>query len=121
MAYKQQSNNEMTIYIKTKDLIDYTFNITENKNFPKKARFVFVNRIQNIVLDIYSILLKVNEIPISDRKALLIEALSNIKTLLFLIELCLKQKYINFHQCEVWSKHCLNVKYLTAAWLKKCK
>jgi len=86
MAYKQQSNNEMTIYIKTKDLIDYTFNITENKNFPKKARFVFVNRIQNIVLDIYSILLKVNEIPISDRKALLIEALSNIKTLLFLIE-----------------------------------
>ena len=111
----------MTIYIKTKDLISYTFNMTENNSFPKKARFTFVNRIQNIVLDIYSTLLKVNEIPICERKSLFIEVLSNTKILLFLIELCLNYKYINFHQCEVWSKHCLNVKYLIAAWLKKSK
>ena len=116
---KQQ--NELTIYKKTKDLIDYTFKITESKKFPKKARFVFVNRIQNLVLDIYTDLLKINELPLRERRKIFINVLGNTKVLLFLIEMCLKEKYINFHQCEMWSKHCLNVKYLTAAWMKSCK
>lgn len=113
-------NKEMTVFIKAKDLINYTFTITDNtKRFPKKVRFTFVNRMQNLALDIYSKLLKINEIPINQRKPLQIDVLSDIKTLLFLIELSLKQGYINIHQCEIWTKKALDVKYLTAAWMKK--
>lgn len=118
---KRKQDNELTVYKKAKELINYTFSITEGKKFPKKVRFVLVNRIQNLVLDIYTDLLKVNEIPLKNRKHIFISVLSNIKVVLFLVEMCLKQKYISFRQCEIWSKHCLNVKYLTAAWMKSCK
>ena len=118
MAY---NTKEMIIYTKTKDLIDYTFNITESKKFPKKSRFVYVNRLQNITLDIYSKLLKVNETPNNERKNILIDVICDTKTVMFLIEECLKRKYINFHTCQVWTTQCMNVKNLSAAWLKKYK
>lgn len=116
-----KQNSELIIYKRTKELINYTFSITESKKFPKKARFVFVNRIQGLTLDIYTDLLKANELPLRDRRSIFVNVLGNIKVFLFLIEMCLKRKYIDFHSCEVWSKHCLNVKYLTAAWMKSCK
>lgn len=116
-----RNTNDLEIFIKTKDLILYTFNVTESKKFPKKARFVFVNRIQNLVLDIYQELLIINELDIRSRIPRLIHVLSKIKALLFLIELCFRQKYINSHTCEVWVKQCVYIKNLGAGWLKWCK
>ncbi|OHW62896.1 hypothetical protein EUAN_06800 [Andreesenia angusta] len=113
---------EMTIFKKSKELIDYTFCMTDSSNrFPKKTRFTFVNRMQNLVLDIYQRLLKVNEIPIPERPELQIETISELKALLFLVELSFQQKYINSKQCEVWTGKILDVQHLTAAWLKKSK
>ena len=79
-----RDTNDLEIFIKTKDLIDYTFKIREGKKFPKKARFVFVNRIQNLALNIYEELLIINEIEIKDRIPKLINVLANIKIMLFL-------------------------------------
>lgn len=115
-------SKEMIVFTKAKDLIDYTFCMTDSaKRYPKKVRFTFVDRMQNLVLDIYTNLIKINEVPINQRKPLQIEVLSDLKTLLFLIELSLKREYINFKQCELWTKKAMDVFYLTAAWMKKTK
>lgn len=116
-----KANQEMTIFKKTKDLIEYTFCMTDNtKKFPKKTRFTFVNRMQNLTLDIYSKLLKANETRNRNkRKDLQSDVLSDIKILLFLIELSLHKNYINDKQCVIWTKRAKDVKYLTAAWYNK--
>lgn len=116
------TDNELMVLIKTKDLIDYSLTMTDNtKRYPKKARFTFVNRIQDLVLNIYKNISKTNELPINKRKSMQIDILSDTNVLLFLIELSLKRNYISERQCEIWTKKALDVKYLTAAWMKKTK
>ncbi len=58
-----KNDNPLQILPVAADLIDYTLNLTDNKNhFPKKIRFTIVNRIQERVLSIYEKLLEANEI-----------------------------------------------------------
>lgn len=108
------------------DLIDYTLNLTDNKNhFPKKIRFTIVNRIQERVLSIYEKLLEANEIfPIRNetdrirRLELQRAALTDCKMLLFYIELSRKRGYIDKGSFEYWTKKTLDVKFMSAAWYK---
>ncbi len=125
--YYKGKENELTVLIKAKDLIRYTFNITDSKKFPKKARFTFVNRLQDKTLTVYECLLEANEIfpknqaEKEERRKLQVRALSIIKQILFLIELSLEKKYISAQNCEAWVKAVLDVKYTAAAWMKKDK
>lgn len=53
----------MKVFERATTLIDYTITITENTDrFPKKTRFTFVDRLQNMTLDIYRKLSKANEL-----------------------------------------------------------
>ena len=112
----------MKVFKKAEDLIDYTFTMTDNtKRFPKKYRFTFVNRMQEMVLDIYKKISKTNEIPVSKRREIQIDILSDLNVLLALIKLSLKRELINEKQTEIWTKKVLDVKYLTAAWMKSTR
>lgn len=124
------NNNEFLLLVKTKDLIEYTLEVTDNsKRFPKKYRFTFVNRMQNIVLDIYELINTANELntnnkdTLTERLKLQNEAITKCKTMLFLIDLCLKKESIGIdhRQAEVWSKHVCNVKNMTINWHVKDK
>lgn len=110
----------MKVFDRAMELIDYTMTITDNtKRFPKKARFTFVDRMQNLTLDIYKKLVMVNELPAGARKTNQIEILGDINVLLALIEICHKRQYINVRTMETWVKKSMDVKYLTAAWMKR--
>ncbi len=110
----------MKVFDRAKVLINYTMTITDNvKRFPKKARFTFVDRMQNMTLDIYKKLSKANEYPINQRKAIQIDVLSDINVFLALIEICHERQYIDLRTMEIWTKKVMDVKYLTAAWMKK--
>jgi hypothetical protein len=112
----------MIIFDKTRILIDYTITITDNtKRFPKKHRFTFVDKMQNLTLNIYKKLSKVNEYPTNKRKDIQIDVLGDINVLLALIDISLERKFITKNQAGIWTKKVLDVKYLTAAWLKKSK
>lgn len=124
------NNNEFLLLVKTKDLIEYTLEVTDNsKRFPKKYRFTFVNRMQNIVIDIYELINTANELntnnkdTLTERLKLQNEAITKCKTMLFLIDLCLKKESIGIdhRQAEVWSKHVCNVKNMTINWHVKDK
>jgi hypothetical protein len=116
------AKEKLTVLIKAKELIEYTFCMTEStKRFPKKTRFTFINRMQNLSLDIYSKLLKINEMPVSQRREHQIDVLSDIKVLLFLIEFSKQKGYISSKQCIIWTSKTLDIKNLTAAWMTKTK
>lgn len=120
------NENPLQILPVAADLIDYTLNLTDNKNhFPKKIRFTIVNRIQERVLSIYEKLLEANEIfPIRNeadrarRLELQRSALTDCKMLLFYIELSKKRGYIDKGTFEYWTKRTLDVKFMSAAWYK---
>ena len=110
----------MKVFDRARVLISYTMTITDNtKRFPKKARFTFVDRMQNMTLDIYRKLSKANEYPVAKRKEIQIDVLSDINVLLALIEICHDRQYIDMRTVEIWTKKAMDVKYLTAAWMKK--
>ncbi|SHJ78614.1 23S rRNA-intervening sequence protein [Geosporobacter subterraneus DSM 17957] len=121
-----KNDNPLQILPVAADLIDYTLNLTDNKNhFPKKIRFTIVNRIQERVLSIYEKLLEANEIfPIRNetdrirRLELQRAALADCKMLLFYIELSRKRGYIDKGSFEYWTKKTLDVKFMSAAWYK---
>lgn len=106
------------------DLIDYTLDVTDNaKRYPKKVRFTFVDRIQNIVLEVYDDLLAANEIfPIwtqkdkADRLTLQRNALTACKRLLFFVKLSKKRHYIDEGTFDTWTSKVLDVKVMAAAW-----
>lgn len=106
------------------DLIDYTLDVTDNaKRYPKKVRFTFVDRIQNIVLEVYDDLLAANEIfPIwtqkdkADRLTLQRNALTACKRLLFFVKLSKKRHYIDEGAFDTWTSKVLDVKVMAAAW-----
>ena len=115
-------NNEMIVFKKAKELIDYTFSITENTNrYSKRRRFTFVDRMQNLSLNIYSDLLKANEFPAKERINLQTNVVADVKTLLFLIELSYSRGFIDEKQLFNWAKIGKDVLYLTTAWKNKTK
>lgn len=113
---------KMTVFVKAEYLIDYTFQMTDNTNrYGKKHRFTFVDRMQNLVLDIYSKLVKSNQLPLSERKQLQVDAISDMEVLLALIEISLQRGFIDGDQCERWASKVMDVKNLTGGWLKRSK
>ena len=111
----------MKVFERAQALIDYTMIITDNTDrFPKKARFTFVDRMQNMSLEVYRKLSKANEIfDTADRRNVQIDILSDLNVFLAMIEICHKRHFITSHTMSIWTKKTMDVKYLTAAWLKK--
>lgn len=119
------SDKDFKLLVKAKDLANYTLKITDNaKRFPKKYRFTFVNRMQNLSLDIYELINTANELNTNDkigleqRLRLQNQAITKCKTLLFLINLCYKNEKIalNERQAIAWAKYVVNVKNMTIKW-----
>lgn len=117
--------NEFILITKAKDLVKHTFLMTNDRRFPKKYRFTVVNRLQNLVIDIFQHIQEANELDLSDpqefreRRYEQKKALTKCKTVLFLIELSFKRNVISKDQCAAWTKYVLDVKYMTASWRKK--
>lgn len=118
-------DKDFRILVKAGELADYTIKITDNnKRFPKKYRFTFVNRMQNLSLDIYELINIANElntndrIDLSQRLRLQNQAITKCKTFLFLINLCYKNEKIalNERQAIAWAKYVVNVKNMTIKW-----
>lgn len=123
-------DKDFQLLTKAKDLANHTIKITDNpRRFPKKYRFTFVNRMQNISLDIYELINTANELNTNDEEALKERlklqnlAITKCKTLLFLITLCLENENIGIddRQAEYWAMYVLNVKNMAVSWHMKDK
>lgn len=116
---------EFLIVTKAKDLVKHTFTMTNSKGFTKKYRFTLVNRLQELALNIFENVQEANELDLSDprefreRQYLQKRALTQCKTVLFLIELAYERGCIDIGSCKFWSKFVLDVKFMTAKWKKR--
>lgn len=113
---------KMTVEVKAEELANYTITVTDNdKYFPKRRQFTFVDRMQNLAMNIYSDIREANELPVGERKKLQNKALSDLRRLETFIELSYQRKFINDKQCLHWGALCSDVKNLTFAWQNSTK
>lgn len=89
---EQKPTQEFAIITKAKDLVKHTFMMTSERRFPKKYR---------------------------ERRYEQKKALTECKTVLFLIELSFEKELISSEQCAEWTRHVMNVKNMTAKWRKQ--
>ncbi len=125
---QQPRNGEQSEFIlitKAKDLVKHTFLMTNDRRFPKKYRFTVVNRLQNLVIDIFQHIQEANDLDLSDpqdfreRRDDQKRALTKCKTVLFLIEISFENGLISKDQCEAWTNYVVEVKRMAASWRKK--
>lgn len=113
----------MNVLDKAEDLAAYTIKLTDNTNyFPKKRRFTFSDRMQNLALDICDYLIQTNDTPkeeVETRREYQRAALSCVKRLKFFVRLSCDLEFINARQLGVWGKKLVDVQNMTASWYKK--
>ena len=122
---QKPAQQEFAIITKAKDLVKHTFMMTSERRFPKKYRFTIVNRLHDLTLDIFQHIQEANELDLADpqeyreRRYEQKKALTECKTVLFLIELSFEKELISSEQCAEWTRRVMNVKNMTAKWRKQ--
>jgi hypothetical protein len=120
-----QDEKEFIIIVKAKDLVKHTFRMATAKRFPNKYRFTIAARVCDLAISIFQHIQEANELDILDpqefreRQYEQKKALTECKTVLFLVELSRDCQRISDKQCAEWSAHVLEVKRMTAAWRKR--
>ncbi|WJY27489.1 four helix bundle protein [Sporosarcina trichiuri] len=122
---RDRTPGDMAVCAKTKDLIRYTMQITNNpQRFSKRVRFTLTNRLQEKVLLMYEQLIEANELypetaaDFRERRRLQRKTLALCKQVAFLIELSLDQKRIEDRQASHWAGLVHDVQSLTAKWMQ---
>jgi len=119
--------SELMIFIRAKELCSLVMKVTDTS--PKKFRFTFTVRMQNMAMDIIEDLYLANETFVNagnknqynTRRGYQNSALTKIKLLGYFAELALKEKAIlpkQFERIAILCKDCQN---LTGGWIKSGK
>ena len=114
---------ELSVVTKAKDLCNYVITITEKS--PKKFRFVFVNRMQNLILDVIENIYMANDMKIGKgfetsyklRLAHQHKALTNLRVLSYISLIAMEHKCILFKQYENISKLSTDCQNMLGAWI----
>lgn len=121
MATKQPS--ELTVITKSKDLCSYIMTVTQKS--PKHFRYTFVNRLQNLSLDIVEKLIRANEIYVvngnktyyNQRLNLQRDAMTDLKLLMYFSELSMNQEVILMKQYQQICELGTDTMNLLKAWI----
>ena len=119
--------SDMIVVTKVKDLVKYIFQITQNS--PKKFRFTFINRLQNLGLDCVENLYKANDIKLTNisKQDYLLRykyqsmAMTNIKLLEYFALLSLENECILFKHYEQIAKQGATCLTLLSNWIQSDK
>ncbi len=119
----RKKESELSVIVKAKDLGSYLFTVMEKS--PKKFRFTFVSRIQNLSLDIVENLYRANFVYVKDKEDLIHitqrkdyqrNAYVDLKLLVFLSLAAKEQGCILPRQYEQISIQSTEVTRLLLAW-----
>lgn len=129
--YKRSDNpnvksktGELKALLKAKTLAQYVFTVTDNA--PKRFRFTFTTRMQNMTLDIIECLFLANGVYVEgpDAEALMREraayqrkALTLVKTLAYIAEIARAMRVILPKHYEQICNHANEVAAITTAWM----
>ena len=122
-----KNSSELTVITKAKDLCAYIMTVTEKS--PKRFRFTFVTRMQNLALDVIEYLYRANDLRVGKGRAGESEqrlefqrkAMTNLRLLGYFAMLATEQKCIlpkQFERISFLSTECMN---LLGAWMNSDK
>lgn len=99
-------------------LFEYLLNILDNA--PKKYRYTFVTRIENMLLDINAELILANLTKIEDKKRAdrQNDAYGKLIVLANLLRMAMNGRCLSFHQCEISSNYLKETKDYLLRWIK---
>jgi four helix bundle protein len=116
---KANDVEELKIYKRYVELIDYTEMITEK--YPKKEKFAIVSTIKNTtysgmqnIISAYKLYSKTDKLNNLNQLDI------NLKMLKVLIRVSYKQKYINSNNYGAWSGKLFNIGNLLGGWINSC-
>lgn len=127
MTHPNRPPSDLAVITKTKQLCLYVMQVTEKS--PKRFRFTFVSRMQNLALDVVEDLFRANETFVSKgdetalarRLELQHEASTSLKMLVYVAEMAMGQDCITGKQYEQISKQSFDVGNLIGGWINSDK
>ena len=119
----ERKQSELTVITKTKDLCSYVMTITQKS--PKRFRFTFVSRLQNLALSAIENLFRANDIFVSktdvssqkERLSFQRSAMTDLKGLGYIALLAMEQGCILPRQYEQISRQIADCQNLLGAWM----
>ena len=109
--------NELPIFTQWLDFLDWLLPLTAG--FPKRVRFTFSDRINNLALDLVEDLV---EARYSSKKAAIIRRANlRLEKLRVLLRLAHKQRYINYKRYEYAMKSINRVGQMLGGWSRQQK
>lgn len=121
----RRGQGRLEVLTKALDLVDYTITICKNeKNFPKRDRWILTNRIVEAVLDIAENIRKGNTIRVEReedfirRREYQQKATESAEWALTLIDVAYRNIGIESSRVEFWTGLALEVERLISAWRK---
>ncbi|WP_094228865.1 diversity-generating retroelement protein Avd [Methanolobus psychrotolerans] len=108
-------DDELQLFVKWTDFLKWLLNTTEK--FPKKVRFTFTTRIDNLALDILEDIIEFRYDTYARKTGF---KMINIKfeKLRILLRICHEQHYLSNKQFEYAMIHINEVGRMTGAWLR---
>lgn len=94
-------------------LFEYLLNVLDNA--PKKYRYTFVIRIENMLLDVNEELILANLAKIDDRQN---DAYEKLIVLTNLLRMAMNGRCLSFHQYEISSNYLKETKDYLLRWMK---
>ncbi|MCP1102421.1 hypothetical protein M2454_000971 [Aequitasia blattaphilus] len=124
----EQEKSELLIITKAKDLCSYVMVITEK--CPKRFRFTYVSRLQNLALEVVEHIYRANDIFLGGvdvqhnyerRLAHQRQAFTDLRLLGYMTQASLEQKCIIAKQYEMISRQVFDCQNLLGAWMNSDK
>jgi hypothetical protein len=122
-ANHKDAKSDLTVVTKAKDLCAYVMQATGKS--PKRFRFTFVSKMQNLAMDVIENIYRANEVFIAAGNQANIErrlelqhrAMTSLKILAYLAELSMTQQCILPKQFEQIAKQATDCQQLLGAWI----
>ena len=119
----EREDGKLMVIVKSLDLCEYTIHICKNeKNFPKRARWILTNDIVNEAKEQFKCIRSANSISVTtndeyrERHMLQIRAYEHLETLLSYLEIAFKEFDIPKDRIEFWVGKCLETETLLQRW-----
>jgi len=106
---------ELEIFVKWTDFLKWLLTVTDN--FPRKARFTFTTRIDNIALDFLEDIIECRYVP-SVRKERSLSMNIRLEKLRILLRICTELRYLAPRQLEYGVVHINEVGKMVHGWLE---
>ncbi len=118
-----RTESKLQVLVELQALATYTIQICKNeKNFPKRDRWILTQHIVRLAVDAYALARKANAVRVATtedyklRRGYQVECRSSLEALLGMIEIAYLSLSLEGERVEFWTKSVMSAEEKLAAW-----